>query len=133
MITQKPERTQSQWKPSNVRAYVRLALLGSNDPEEVSSTILYVFFISIQNTELTLSPGPLVPGAKMHPEKPGNKYFSSFGRFWVINFPPYFKWSGSIRWFVDNQILSLGEGKGRGFLNNFKLSMLQMQGSLFVP
>ena len=24
----------------------------------------------------------------MHPEMPGNKYFSRFGQFWVIKFPP---------------------------------------------
>ena len=29
-----------------------------------------------------------VPGAKMHPEMPGNKYFSSFGQLWVIQSPP---------------------------------------------
>ena len=28
--------------------------------------------------------GPPVPGAKMHPEMPGNKYLSSFGQLWVI-------------------------------------------------
>ena len=33
------------------------------------------------------SPGPLVHGAKLHPEMPGNKY-SSLGQLWVIQFPP---------------------------------------------
>ena len=33
------------------------------------------------------SPGPPVPGVKMHPEMPGNKYFSSFGQLWVIQSP----------------------------------------------
>ena len=31
--------------------------------------------------------GPPVPGAKMHPEMPGNKYLSSFGQLWVIQSP----------------------------------------------
>ena len=34
---------------------MRLALLGCNDPEEVLSTIIYTFFCSILNKELTLS------------------------------------------------------------------------------
>ena len=33
------------------------------------------------------SPGPPVPGAKMFPEIPGNKYFSSFGQLWIIQSP----------------------------------------------
>ena len=33
------------------------------------------------------SQGPPVPGAKKHPEMPGNKYFSSFGQLWVIQSP----------------------------------------------
>ena len=43
------------WRVFNVEAYVRLALLGCNDPEEVLSTIIYTFFCSILNKELTLS------------------------------------------------------------------------------
>jgi len=31
--------------------------------------------------------GPPVPGAKKHPEMPGNKYLSSFGQLWVIQSP----------------------------------------------
>ena len=34
------------------------------------------------------SPGPPVHGSKMHPEMPGNKYFSSFRQLWVIKSPP---------------------------------------------
>ena len=37
------------------------------------------------------SPGPPVPGAKMHPEIPGNKYISSFGQLWVIQPPSLIK------------------------------------------
>ena len=33
------------------------------------------------------SPEPPVPGVKMHPEMPGNQYFSSFGQLWVIQSP----------------------------------------------
>ena len=35
--------------------YVRLALLGGNDPEEVLSTSIHVIFCSLLNKELTLS------------------------------------------------------------------------------
>ena len=35
---------QSLWKKSIVWAYARLALLGSNNPLEIISTICYVFF-----------------------------------------------------------------------------------------
>ena len=34
------------------------------------------------------SRGPPVAGSKMHPEMPGNKYFSSFRQLWVIQSPP---------------------------------------------
>ena len=33
------------------------------------------------------SPGPPVNGPKLHPEMPGNKYFSTFWQLWVIQSP----------------------------------------------
>ena len=47
-FSQKPGRVQSPWKYSNVWAYVWLALLGSNEPTEVISTIWSVFFNSFR-------------------------------------------------------------------------------------
>ena len=47
LVSQKPGRLQSHWKYSNVWAYVWLALLGSNEPKEVISTIcMYSFILS---------------------------------------------------------------------------------------
>ena len=51
-----------------------------------------LFAIQILNSlDIRFTKTP-VPGAKMHPEMPGNKYFSSFGQLWVIQSPPpYFR------------------------------------------
>ena len=52
-FVQKPGRIESLWKYSTVWAYVELALLGCNEPVEVSSASIYVFFKSFLNKELT--------------------------------------------------------------------------------
>ena len=47
-------------------------------------TLFAVQILNSLDIRFTKTP---VPGAKMHPEMPGNKYFSSFGQLWVIQ-PP---------------------------------------------
>ena len=46
VLTHEPGRFESPWKYSIVRAYVWLALLGSNEPMEVSSALYLYSLIS---------------------------------------------------------------------------------------
>ena len=55
-FVQKPGRIESLWKYSSVWAYVELALLGCNEPVEVSSASIYVFFTSFLNKEFPSLP-----------------------------------------------------------------------------
>ena len=57
-----PGRIQSLWKHAIVRAYVKLAFLGSDVPMEVISIFIFVYSFSILNKELTsLSTQALMP------------------------------------------------------------------------
>ena len=63
-------RIESLWKYSSVWAYVELALLGCNEPVEVSSASIYVFFTSFLNKELTSSWLPAKPLFEIFPTLP---------------------------------------------------------------
>ena len=67
----------------------RLIYDATNVETRVNFDPLPPFAIHILNPlDMRIHPGPPVHGSKMHPEMPGNKYFSGFGQMWVIQSPP---------------------------------------------